>query len=244
MGFCLSTLRPGATRLRPVSNKHEGCYEELPPPYQPLDEWPKRRPESTGVRSHGASQYHADPQAWWLGESFAPPNTFSAFPQIAPPWAGFLEIYAENLPQLMREGFYWSEANVEPDTGHTASVQSCRLIKIMHWENFDFQYARVYYISDTTMSPVTGKPRWAGRITVCTYDRETGGKFSLGELTPERITQAYALNPDGYAIYDYNCRAPQNETNTILDHGSMKGWWPHQKESSAGPEAAEAASQD
>ncbi|KAJ4327462.1 hypothetical protein N0V84_002115 [Fusarium piperis] len=87
----------------------------------------------------------------------------------------FLRVSAHGVPRFMREGIYWSEANVDHEGGEFARMP-CE-------DNPDLaSFFRTYYLDD-----LTDDPQWTAQLTVHSYDLHSLSGLRLRGLRLEDI---------------------------------------------------------
>ncbi|KAM0440987.1 hypothetical protein ACHAPT_000292 [Fusarium lateritium] len=159
---------------------------------------------------------HLTEIAWALDMTFA--SDLSVEDGNPLDWQTFLRVNTQDIPKLMREGFFWSEAHVEPEKGELVRFP-CDV------SPHGMRYCRTYYLDGRKENPP-----WTAQLAVHSYEVRTLANFRLGDLRVENVTSARAFRPRGYEVYYYNFREPQNSINVIYDDMPLKGWWPWPKE--------------
>ncbi|KAH7322611.1 hypothetical protein B0I35DRAFT_184942 [Stachybotrys elegans] len=172
-----------------------------------------------------AHQSSKDHKSWRLLESFIPQKAMATVSATSPKWLAIMEIFAENLPSLMRNGLYWTEANLDPDGGYIAKPRDNKLLLYMNWASHSFTHARVYFLSEQT-SASGADGNWVARLIVFAHDVRTLGDFKLDQLSRDTMFQAWGVNPDGHGVYSFSRARPQSNFNTIVVDGPLKGFWP------------------
>lgn len=135
-----------------------------------------------------------------------------------PEWEVFLRVNAHDLPRLMREGFYWSEANVDHERGEYSSHRREEDRNLV-------RFTRTYYLED-----LQEDPQWMAQLTVYSFEIHVLSTFRLRDLRVKDVLQARAFRPRGREVYYYNAHEPTHFINAIYDDMPLKGWWPWPKE--------------
>ncbi|KAI8691778.1 hypothetical protein LRP88_09042 [Fusarium phalaenopsidis] len=163
-----------------------------------------------------------DEMAWALDIIFV--SDLDVPDDTMPEWKAYLRVSAHDVPRLMREGFYWSEVNVDQERGEYASYP--------REENPSLpRFCRTYYLDD-----LEDDPQWMAQLTVHSHELHVLSKFRLRDLRVEDILSAMAFRPRSHRVYYYHARKPQHCINAIYDNMPLKGWWPWPKEEEAAGE--------
>ncbi|PHH60122.1 hypothetical protein CDD80_1672 [Ophiocordyceps camponoti-rufipedis] len=140
-------------------------------------------------------------------------------------WEAVFDVYAADVPALMRQGFYVTKENVrESKNSFTASLSETN--KRHGWTK-----GRNYYLEHN--SSFTWGGRWHGYLTVFANDLSTLSNFRIEHLTVEAIQLAEAWNRQGEPVYAFHCEYPNQSWNAIYDDMPMKGLWPWPRDSKA-----------
>ncbi|KAI8719442.1 hypothetical protein NCS52_00724900 [Fusarium sp. LHS14.1] len=154
--------------------------------------------------------------AWVLEIKFASDLEFPR--DTEPEWRASLRVNTHDVPRLMREGFYWSEANVNQERGEYACYP--------HEENPSFQrFNRTYHLED-----LEDDPQWVAELTVYSHELRVLSEFRIRNLKIEDTLSAVAYRPHDHWVYFYHVHAPWQCINAIYDDMPLKGWWPWPKE--------------
>jgi hypothetical protein len=142
------------------------------------------------------------------------------------PWAAWFNVHCQDVPRLMRDGFFWSVDNVLPEEGNMPSAWTA-------WEAKGFRHTRRWILSDKPNNH-GGTPRWVGRLYVISPSMELLARFRVQNLSPNQICSANAWDSDSDLVYNYNCRVSGQNFNCIYDDEPLEGWWPWPKKGGAG----------
>ncbi|RMJ12935.1 hypothetical protein BHE90_009578 [Fusarium euwallaceae] len=135
-----------------------------------------------------------------------------------PKWEVYLEVSAHDVPKLMREGFYWSEANVDHERGEFTIYpreDNTNLVR----------FSRTYYLED-----LHEDPQWMAQLKVYSFELDVLSTFRLRNLRVKDILKARAYRPQDHEVYYYHAHEPGHFINAIYDDMPLKGWWPWPKE--------------
>ncbi|KAI0139929.1 hypothetical protein F4776DRAFT_567019 [Hypoxylon sp. NC0597] len=146
-------------------------------------------------------------------------------------WFAQLHFKCENVPQLMREGLYWTTDNVAWEDGFVGETsKTCRhhytpelLQKI---KNSGFWWTRHYFLRDIQHKP----PRWIAHFQFHSATTHILTEIRLGDISVENVFNALAMTNDTNLIYLYGRHDPAGAFNAIYDDMPMDGWWPWPKE--------------
>jgi hypothetical protein len=134
------------------------------------------------------------------------------------PWAALFNVHCQDVPRLMRDGFFWSVDNVLPEEGSMPPPRT-------EWAAKGFRYTRRWILSDKSNNN-GGTPRWVGRLVVISPSVELLARFRVQNLSPNQICSANAWDSDSDLVYNYNCRVSGQNFNCIYDDEPLEGWWP------------------
>jgi hypothetical protein len=140
----------------------------------------------------------------------------------AKPWFACLQIKCEDVPRLMREGFFWSAENILPEGGYMSSE-----IREDHID-LGCRHQRTWIIAK---KPNNEAPQWSGTLEVASPLLETLVNFRIRDQSTKNVFWAYAWNRAGHMIYNYESDNHIHNYNCIYDDQPLKGWWPWPKES-------------
>ncbi|KAI1827653.1 hypothetical protein F4861DRAFT_549840 [Xylaria intraflava] len=133
-------------------------------------------------------------------------------------WLATIMIKCDDVPRLMREGFFWNDANVVKEDGFINEDTKNGPIQA---DKKAWRTTRHYFLQDLHQPR-----RWTAKIEVFGLRDEALFHFDLRQLRRERIREGYAVNRHGEAIYVYHHGVPQRCFNAIYDDLLMPGQWP------------------
>ncbi|KAI1462386.1 hypothetical protein F4805DRAFT_132089 [Annulohypoxylon moriforme] len=143
-----------------------------------------------------------------------------------PQWFGELQFKCNNVPQLMREGLYWTMDNVSREDGFFSPISpefEVDFWMIDHLVRVGYVWTRHYFLRDLEQEP----PRWIAHFQIHAAKNKTLADFRLDDLSVEDVKHAIARgNPGDRTIYRYSRREPVEAFNAIYDDMPMEGWWP------------------
>lgn len=154
-----------------------------------------------------------------------PASTWPSFKvSKAVPWHAELDVWANHMPTLMKDGSFWSEHDIDMDENFFMADVSrfSSLSRDMGWT-----HARVYNLIDRQHDDC---PRWKATLTVYGHDYNMLQQFKPHELTLENIIIAAAVNTKGELIYLFNRNDSSDNFNAIFGGMPLLGWWPWPKQ--------------
>ena len=137
-------------------------------------------------------------------------------------WAALLFVKCQDVPRLMREGFFWSVDDVLPEEGYMIHQVPAG------WAAKGFCHARHWILADGGKSD-NDASRWVGRLEVVSPWVDVVSRFVLDRLAPRHVCSASAYNASNQLIYNFNCRVSGKNYNCIYDDKPLDGWWPWPK---------------
>ncbi|KAK4232910.1 hypothetical protein C8A03DRAFT_19908 [Achaetomium macrosporum] len=138
------------------------------------------------------------------------------------PWVATLIVKCEDMPRLMREGFFWLAENVVPEHGFLSDSLT------RAWTAGGYRHFRVWILAKTCSPDET--PRWVARLEVVAASIEPLSKFRVQDLSRENVLRANAWDTKKRCVYNYHCCDPDLNYNCIYDDKPLDGWWPWPKE--------------
>ncbi|KFA46229.1 hypothetical protein S40293_11147 [Stachybotrys chartarum IBT 40293] len=162
--------------------------------------------------------FDGETKAWVLIEQLYPTEAQKNNMQPGGKWWAILHVVAKDLPRLMREGFFWGEANIKPEEGYVLDQGSLNTSD--DGNDQDYQYTRCYHLSDLDQSP-----QWFAKIELFTEDIRTLAHFSVHDLSVANIIEATAYNGQDREVYHSETEEPLNNFNAIYNTLYLKGWW-------------------
>ncbi|SPQ20816.1 1ec8cfd3-4f7b-49aa-a85e-3e79e75486b8 [Thermothielavioides terrestris] len=139
-------------------------------------------------------------------------------------WMVDLLVGCADIARLMREGFFWSAADVLPEQGRIAKRLPAE------WADSGFRHCRVWILMDRSHGDA---PQWVASLELFARSFELLPRFRLQDLSPQNICEAVAWVPSGDVVYNYDCRSPGRNCNCIYDGMPLQGWWPWPKDEGA-----------
>ncbi|PNY25074.1 Uncharacterized protein TCAP_04999 [Tolypocladium capitatum] len=223
------TMKPEASHLQ----QDLWQQDELPPPYD-LDKGPSLAQDSD-ADSDSNSDLHAIsekcPPDWQTG----PFNLQMAFISNAKAhfandarnvaWEARLEVHTKDIFRLMKQGFYFTEANVRKRKGYFVLDENSIAA---HASNCGWSRARVYHLTDR---PEDGNRQWIAVLRVYARELSVLSDFRVRYLSADKLHITRAYNQKGQVIYDYDVKHPRESFNAVYNNRPLGGWWPWPKES-------------
>ncbi|KAK4140775.1 uncharacterized protein C8A04DRAFT_14637 [Dichotomopilus funicola] len=140
------------------------------------------------------------------------------------PWIGYLWIWCNNVPRLMREGFFWSVNNILHDEGCLLSETRREFTAL------GSSYRRHWSLLDWHPDQPAGAPQWEGSLVVSSDRINILANFQVQDLTWENVYCASVHNDDRDSVYDYSALEEDSNYNCFYDNMPMKGFWPWPRE--------------
>ncbi|KAJ8132228.1 hypothetical protein O1611_g1391 [Lasiodiplodia mahajangana] len=141
-------------------------------------------------------------------------------------WIAFLDVKCDDVPRLMREGFFWDASNAIQKEGFLTVENKS------HANDWSGASTRWYFLTDTRQDRL-----WVASLTVRATDLNVLYNFKLSQLSRELVRSVWASNQDGREIYGYQAytspdlvnktpESPMMGFNVIYDGMPMEGFWP------------------
>ncbi|KAI0548049.1 hypothetical protein F4679DRAFT_597097 [Xylaria curta] len=181
-----------------------------PPPYEETSSLPHQVQRQPGPAMSGKF-YRDDEQRCSMWMAFYPDLSKDITKQD---WAAILKVKCSYIPRLMREGFYWNDANVVREDGYVDLNPTNRYSK--NWSGI-----RHYFLRDLQQPPL-----WIATVEILAVNKEILCRFDLNQLSRKKMHQAGATSQYGHMVYSWVYGYPQTSFNAIYDDRPMKGWWP------------------
>ncbi|KAK3377229.1 hypothetical protein B0T24DRAFT_237009 [Lasiosphaeria ovina] len=168
----------------------------------------------------------ADPNELWGGESDDPdlPGPANISFRFSPTgdrakgdWKAWMLVTAKDIPQLMRQGFHWTQDNIVHEEG---SIMTNNIDPELDKEGYTVR--RQYFLKD--MSGHYSK--WKAWLNVMAPRTEILSKFPVSQLKPTQIYYAKARNHRRETCYIFDSSEPKSCFNTIFEGQEMVGFWP------------------
>lgn len=183
----------------------------------------------------GITPSHAKREIDYCGES----NICIVFTQHADPqlkgWQAVVQMKANDVPKVMREGLYWTEVNLDKEAGYIAKFSdsqraACQPSTTPHLPSC-MSCQRVYFFQD-----LGEEPHWAAKMIVFCHDLDELSQFRFRDLRVDQTIFCAARDADGKVVYMFS-RGPEPHSvscvNTLYDDMPLDGWWPWPRRSEA-----------
>jgi hypothetical protein len=223
---------------RNAAPSHSSFLDAIPPPPYKQDEYllpfdtcdESAAQESSSVtNAHRHGEHTHSDHAGEKSEPFFHGNICMVFSQhpraLTGGWHALMNIQADDVPRLMRDGLHWTEANLDREAGYVDFNPQVSF----HPPPPPFvKFIRVYYLRD-----LNKKPQWTAKMSVFFSNADQLSQFQFRDLKLDQITLCDAKAADNKLLYAYH-RIPNAEKinfNTIYDDLPLEGWWPWPKRS-------------
>lgn len=175
--------------------------------------WDYKRPKDwlTTGKSNLAFSFAPKPSRTWNLRPFCRGH------QVQPAWQASLWGWVDNIPCLMRQGFYWSLVNISKAEGRIHLDTRVPSLKPV------WKHTRVYVLRD-----IGPNPQWSAELLVYGKKASTVIDFDLGWITMSTIQKVEGWNWNFSKIYHFQSGSGPC-FNTIYDRMPMGGWWPWPK---------------
>jgi hypothetical protein len=130
-------------------------------------------------------------------------------------WTAILRVKCRDVPRLMREGFFWSTGNVQPEEGYMSYSTEPR------WSALGLNYARLWGLVDTLNGET---PLWVAQLEVFTHSLETLSDFRVQNLSRDNVYTGHSWNADRQVVYAFEYHQPSQCYNCIYDDMPLQGW--------------------
>ncbi|EQL02063.1 hypothetical protein G6O67_005617 [Ophiocordyceps sinensis] len=135
-------------------------------------------------------------------------------------WEAYLYVQSRDIAGLMKEGFHFSEANVQHDRGFfildKASIPE-------NAKRNGWNCIRFYHL---THKPEHGDVQWIATLYVLARDISVLSNFRLQQISADKIRSTNAWNLKRQLIYGYDAKYVEQRFNAILDDQPLEGCWP------------------
>ncbi|KAI4869043.1 hypothetical protein F4820DRAFT_407846 [Hypoxylon rubiginosum] len=194
--------------------------QSIPPPYSEAVD------KTTILRTPGPARngriFYDIPGERSIRFSFRPQPLVDNYLQ---PWFGQMDVKCDDVPLLMREGFYWTTANIIKEEGFVENINP-QQINLGHPNN-PCTIKRYWFLQDLQQPP-----RWTASLQIHApnYDVISKVRFENWSINMIRSVEAWGLSKK--TIYSFSALTPKC-CISIYDDMPLKGWWPWPKEAKA-----------
>ncbi|KAI0428001.1 hypothetical protein F5Y09DRAFT_344081 [Xylaria sp. FL1042] len=206
---------PKQRQHREVSSTRSPEYKDIVglPTYTDQAQYQQPGPATSGMF------YHKEKMNPSMVFVFSP-DPSKAYDDTSQEWKATLKVKCKDVPSLMREGFYWSDANVIQEEGYVSK-------DIYAWGRDSKKWCnkRHYFLKDIQEEP----PRWIATIEVVAVQDQTIYRFDLEQLSLETTYMASATSQVGHQIYGWYYGNPDMCFNAIYEDMPLEGRWPWPK---------------
>ncbi|KAK4150385.1 hypothetical protein C8A00DRAFT_37008 [Chaetomidium leptoderma] len=143
------------------------------------------------------------------------------------PWEAVLAVKCQDVPRLMRDGFFWSVDNVLPEEGymtHTSMVKP-------EWRAQGYHHIRTWFLIDKSNGE---SPQWVARLQVFATTSELLPRFRVQTLSRDNVCSATAWDAHGRTVYNYDWGWEDSSYNCIYDDKPLQGAHPRRRQRKQG----------
>ncbi|KAK1976255.1 hypothetical protein LZ30DRAFT_763773 [Colletotrichum cereale] len=207
------------TRAAAGSGAKGACCRAAPPPY-----------DSISCRQRAQ---HYDSPAWQDLESNVcflfdprPPDDETAG-AYKPEWEAKLHVKARDVARLMREGFHWTAANLDFETGYIQLDLSTDK-DICGGDRWSC--SRTFFLSD-----LSDDSQWTAKLVVYAEKTAVVSSFRITNLTLDTVNWVSAFRKaaeqgsSAQWAYIWDRYESEENFNAIYDDMPLTGWWPWPK---------------
>ncbi|KAM7184996.1 hypothetical protein V8F20_011980 [Naviculisporaceae sp. PSN 640] len=134
-------------------------------------------------------------------------------------WFLTIRFYCHDLGKLMREGLWWSYANIVPELGSFREIDPDRTLQ---------RYTRQrYWVLRENSDKDESQVAWHGHIILEAKDYDTLGNVSLNHLSRNNIFSCTGFNRDGERIFYCEPNTSRPAINCLYEglHPGNGSWW-------------------
>ncbi|POR36421.1 Uncharacterized protein TPAR_03389 [Tolypocladium paradoxum] len=213
-----------------LSQQDLGQRDEPPPPYDfDKDSSLAQDSDSDADAELDSAAKPVEPPPDWqtgyhnLGIVFLPNANAHSLADVD--WEARLLVHAKDVPRLMKQGFYWTEANVRKREGYF-EVEKERLPAAAR--DRGWSCVRVYRLADMAKD---GDPQWIATLRVYAREVSVLSAFRVRHLSVNKAHHCSASDKEGRPIYNFHANDPGGSFNAVYDDRPLGGWWPWPKKS-------------
>ncbi|KAI2618244.1 hypothetical protein GGR54DRAFT_606685 [Hypoxylon sp. NC1633] len=134
------------------------------------------------------------------------------------PWIAQMDVKCDNVPLLMREGFYWTKANIIQEEGFIENVRP-KIAHLLQIKN-PCTVSRFWFLQDLQQPP-----RWVASLQIHAPNYEVLSRIRFETWTTDMIRFVEAWGATNRLIYFYDALDPEWCINSIYDDILLKRWW-------------------
>jgi hypothetical protein len=138
-------------------------------------------------------------------------------------WFCQLVVVAENVPALMRLGFYWTPDLIVPDRGFIIPNDP-DLRNNLASPGADWLHTRTYLLRRLQRDSY-----WLAKLDLHTRDEKLLHTFDPRTITREHTESCVAFDWEKNLVYSFDRSNPDSNVNHVFGHMALRGWWPWPK---------------
>ena len=121
-----------------------------------------------------------------------------------------MNIECHDMTQFMRQGFRWSDANVEREAGYIDDTK-----KYGFWN-----YRRHWVLQD-----LAEPPQWSATMDIWAIRLETLTTFNLDGMSSQLLSGSIGTDREGHMVYRFLISAQSVNFNAIYDQAPLGTCW-------------------
>ncbi|CAH0051405.1 unnamed protein product [Clonostachys solani] len=133
-------------------------------------------------------------------------------------WEANVDVSVKSLPESMRQGWSWSEDNIDRAGGQLI-VKMSDLDQIQ--QEAGWCCGRRYKLVDRAEDP-----QWEAVVWIYAKDLQSLSCVKVNDLLYEKAYATWATNENNRLAYLFHRRSPHLNFNAIYDEMPLTGWWP------------------
>ncbi|CAG9975125.1 unnamed protein product [Clonostachys byssicola] len=133
-------------------------------------------------------------------------------------WEASVDVSVKSLPKSMREGWSWSEDNIDRAGGQLI-IKSTDLNQVI--QQAGWRCGRRYKLVDRAEDP-----QWEAVVWIYAKDLQSLSCVKLEQLPHEKATATWATNENNRLAYVFHRKSTHLNFNAIYDEMPLTGWWP------------------
>ncbi|KAI0803851.1 hypothetical protein GGR55DRAFT_378180 [Xylaria sp. FL0064] len=203
--------------------RHREVPDIRPPQYEDVVSLSRNMNQAQHLQSVSATTgefYDAERQSPSVFFTFLPYPSKSCS-DMSQGWKATLKVKCKDVPSLMREGFYWSHANVIQEEGYVIKDFQYRCRE----DDGKWRSKRHYFLKDLQQRP----PRWVATIELVALQDWIIHRFDLDRLSQRTMHIVSARSQTGELVYGWYHGKPDMCFNAIYDDTPLEGRWPWPK---------------
>ncbi|KAM5354205.1 hypothetical protein ACJ41O_000855 [Fusarium nematophilum] len=174
----------------------------------------------------------------FLKYAFSPDTAAASLEELD--WMGVMTVQVEDLPRLMKDGFFWSMDNVLEAGGGFAGEKSNAPHDVVMDEQLAMEGVRKCYISPEATAQgwkhvrfyhlvdlPKENPRWIADLAIYARELRLLTNFALNSLNLSHVSGVQGHDLNGTMVYNYVASDPNRNLNALYNNEPLGGgWWP------------------